>query len=122
MVQIKIKRAYDAYSPEDGFRVLVDRLWPRGIKKEALKYDLWQKEIAPSNALRRLLHEDSVGHWDRFKTLYLAELKQNPAVENFLANLRNHDVVTLIYAAKDQQYNQAQVLKPFLEKKYDRAE
>ncbi|MDE6368258.1 MAG: DUF488 family protein, partial [Muribaculaceae bacterium] len=75
---IKIKRAYDPVSNEDGFRVYVDRLWPRGLSHETFHYDLWDKEISPSTELREWFHQDPDNRWDEFKKRYLDELKANP--------------------------------------------
>ena len=72
MVQVRIKRVYEDFSETDGYRVLVDKLWPRGIKKEWLKYDYWAKDITPSAALRRWFHEDIPGHWNDFVVMYHA--------------------------------------------------
>ena len=76
MTRIKIKRAYEKPEPDDGFRVFVDRLWPRGMRKEDFRYDLWAKQIAPSAALRRWYHEDMPGRWEEFGRRYAAELRQ----------------------------------------------
>lgn len=75
MVQVRIKRVYEDFSETDGYRVLVDKLWPRGIKKEWLKYDYWAKDITPSAALRRWFHEDIPGHWNDFVVMYQKELE-----------------------------------------------
>ena len=77
MTRIKIKRAYEKPEPDDGFRVFVDRLWPRGMRKEDFRYDLWAKQIAPSAALRRWYHEDMPGRWEEFGRRYAAELRQS---------------------------------------------
>ncbi|RZJ33392.1 MAG: DUF488 family protein [Flavobacterium sp.] len=116
MTQIHAKRAYDPYSPDDGFRVLVDRLWPRGIKNEDLNCDLWKKEFAPTNSLRKWFHEDKITRWNKFRSLYLAELKEAGGITDFVNELRKHEVVTLIYAAKDELHNHVIILAPFLQK------
>jgi uncharacterized protein YeaO (DUF488 family) len=116
MAGFKTKRAYEPKERTDGFRVLVDRLWPRGLKKEDAHFDLWMKEIAPSNALRKWFNHDPE-KWVEFSAKYISELKQSPQVEELLDHLKNHKTITLIYGAKDKQHNQALVLKEFLEGK-----
>ena len=114
--EIRIKRIYEAADAADGFRVFVDRLWPRGVKKEALPIDMWAKEIAPSAEIRKLFaHKPE--NFAHFKELYLAELSQNPAVAEFLKALKNEPLVTLLYAAKDKQCNHATILRDFLQNK-----
>ena len=97
-LEIRIKRAYDAPAKIDGYRVLVERLWPRGVKKEDAAIDEWMKEIAPSNELRKKFH----GHpekWDEFRKQYFADLKDNPFVPDLIAKAHK-GCVTLVYAAK----------------------
>jgi uncharacterized protein YeaO (DUF488 family) len=111
---ITIKRVYDAYQPEDGARFLVDRLWPRGIRKEALKMDAWLKEAAPSQELRHWFHHDPE-LWEDFKKRYRMELDRHPEVlEPILKAVQQGDV-TLLYSARDTQHNSAAVLKAYLE-------
>ncbi|WP_122646803.1 DUF488 domain-containing protein [Enterococcus mediterraneensis] len=114
---IKLKRIYEEAEDTDGYRVLVDRLWPRGIKKTDAALDSWLKEIAPSTDLRKWYAHDPEKFPD-FKEKYLAELAQRPASEA-VDELRNiiqkHDIVTLIYSAKTQTKNQAVVLKEYLD-------
>jgi len=109
---IKLKRAYEVPESGDGFRVLVDRLWPRGVSKDSARIDLWFKEIAPSTALRKWF-----GHaperWQEFCRRYRAELKHNP-VATHLRKFAQRRVVTLVYAAHDQNHNHALVLAAFL--------
>lgn len=109
-----LKRAYKTPHEDDGFRVLVDRLWPRGIKKEQAFIDIWLKDIAPSNELRKWF-----GHkperFEEFSERYESELKNNPAVDDLRKLAKEHDVITLVYSAKDQKMNQAVVLKKHLE-------
>lgn len=113
-MNIHIKRIYAPPSQEDGYRVLVDRLWPRGVSKEKAKADLWLKEIAPTNDLRHWFnHEEE--KWPEFQKRYRDELRANPeAVREFKDKTRGHGTVTLLYGAKDEQHNQAIVLKDFL--------
>ncbi|RAJ08615.1 uncharacterized protein YeaO (DUF488 family) [Chitinophaga skermanii] len=116
MHTIHIKRAYEPASKLDGYRVLVDRLWPRGVSKEELQAAAWEKEVAPSNALRTWFHHE-VTKWEEFEKRYVAELKVNPAVDELLASLQKHTTITLLYAAHDEVHNNAVVLRSFLQKK-----
>ena len=88
MIQVRIKRVFDPEEASDGFRVLVDRLWPRGIRKEQLLYDAWAKDITPSTPLRQWFHQDETGHWAEFVQKYRQELSENPAVKEFIDRLR----------------------------------
>jgi uncharacterized protein YeaO (DUF488 family) len=113
----KIKRIYAPPSHEDGLRVLVDRLWPRGVKRESAKIDLWAKDIAPSDALRREFHGHPE-HWDKFVAAYRKELAREPAASaarDLLAR-RKRGSVTLLYAARDEAHNNAVALKAWLDK------
>ncbi len=116
MAAIKIKRAYEPSEKADGFRILVDRLWPRGIKKEDAHFDIWLKEIAPSTELRKWFNHETE-KWEEFNKKYSTELKGSPALEELLELLKKHKTITLVYGAKDEQHNQAVVLKEFLENK-----
>lgn len=116
---LKLKRVYEGAGKEDGFRILVDRLWPRGESKEKAAIDLWEKEIAPTPELRKWF-----GHtpekFPEFRKKYIAELERNPVLESFLTTVQNRAAkgnVTLVYAAKDSKYNDAVVLKGYLEEK-----
>jgi uncharacterized protein YeaO (DUF488 family) len=112
---IKIKRVYEAPSKNDGYRVLVDRIWPRGITKEAATLDEWARDIAPSAALRKWYgHKPEL--WAEFQRKYTAELKQNEAIKAFAAEHKDRKLLTLIYAAKDEAHTHALVLQHFLEK------
>ena len=110
---IKLKRVYDAPAASDGTRILVDRLWPRGIAKAKAKIDLWLRDIAPSDALRKRFH----GHpedWDAFRKAYAADLRQaGEAVQELRRHLRKGPV-TLLYAARDEERNNAVALKQWL--------
>jgi len=113
---LSIKRVYQPPDNEDGVRVLVDRLWPRGLSRERAQIDLWLKEIAPSDAMRRRYHGDPAA-WEEFKTAYYAELKQPPAqsaVRDLLDRL-SREPVTLLFAARDETRNNAVALKEWLE-------
>lgn len=113
---IKLKRIYDPYSRQDGKRVLVDRLWPRGIKKENAHIDKWLKDIAPSDALRKWFSHDS-SRWKEFKKRYNDELKdKKELLKELLADSRK-DTVTLLFGAKDIEHNNAVVIKEALAKK-----
>lgn len=118
MKTLKIKRIYEPYDPKDGFRILVDRLWPRGIKKVDAKIDLWEKEIAPSTELRKWFgHQPDL--FPEFETRYEKELENNPITPDFINIVRSHldtENVTLLYGAKDQKDNQAVVLFEWLQK------
>lgn len=115
MTQIKTKRAYAEPADTDGFRIFVDRLWPRGIKKEAFHYDLWEKEIAPSTELRKWFHHDPESNWNEFVSRYKKELANNHALEELKKTIKGKKVVTLLYGAKDEVHNQAVVLKDYLD-------
>ncbi len=115
-MNIKTKRAYDAPARADGFRILVDRLWPRGISKEKLNVDLWLKEIAPSDGLRKWFSHDPE-RWEEFKSHYFEELDSNrEAVERILQEAGRRPV-TLLFSSKEQELNNASALKEYLEKK-----
>lgn len=111
----QIKRIYESAQASDGMRILVDRLWPRGMKKTDAHLDRWMKEVAPTTALRLWFGHDS-GKFQEFKTRYQAELRENPAVGE-LRKLGKEQPVTLLYAAHDPKVNHALVLRSFLERK-----
>ncbi|ACZ29073.1 protein of unknown function DUF488 [Xylanimonas cellulosilytica DSM 15894] len=105
-----LKRIYDEVSPDDGCRVLVDRLWPRGVSKERAALDLWLKEAAPSPELRTAWHHDPA-RFDEFAEAYRAELATNPAVEQLRELRASHERVTLLFAAHDPEVNHVVVLR-----------
>jgi len=107
---IKIKRVYELPDQHDGRRILVDRLWPRGLTKEKAGIDLWLKEIAPSTELRKWFDHDP-GRWEEFKDRYLAELKDNHEQIRLLKQELDKGIVTLVYAAKDEEHKQAIVIQ-----------
>ncbi len=111
---IQVKRIYEQSSKTDGYRVLVERLWPRGMTKEKANIDLWLKEIAPSPQLRRWYSHDP-GRWDEFQKRYLEELVLAPNPVDQLRQLSKQGALTLVYAARDEQHNSTIVLKAFLE-------
>lgn len=111
---VKTKRAYDEYSEEDGYRVLIDRLWPRGVSKEDAKLDEWCKQIAPSNELRKWFDHDP-DKFESFREQYKKELQEKREELKRLANIASEQTLTLIYGAKDRSHNHAIVLKEQLE-------
>lgn len=115
---IKIKRVYDVPLVSDGYRVLVDKLWPRGVRKENLPYNEWAKGITPSAKLRTWFHAAPLERWQEFATLYTAELTGSPEMEMFLSRIKPYKTVTLLYASKDPVHNHAQILKAFIEKQH----
>jgi uncharacterized protein YeaO (DUF488 family) len=116
---IKLKRVYETASQDDGVRILVERLWPRGIKKDALKLDTWLKDVAPSDGLRRWFgHEPK--KWNGFRDRYFAELDANPQTWESVAKAGRHGRVTLIYSSRDTEHNNAVALKTYLEDKMQR--
>jgi len=117
MIKIRIKRVYEPEEKGDSYRVLVDKLWPRGIKKENLRYDLWAKDITPSTPLRQWYHQDEENHWEGFSKRYREELEASPAVNDFIDKVKGQKVVTLLYASKNAEENHALILQRFLESK-----
>ena len=115
---VRLKRAYEEPERADGYRVLVDRLWPRGVRKGALAVDAWLKEIAPSDELRRWFGHDAA-RWEEFARRYRDELGRQPAAGLVaeLAARSKRDTVTLVYGAKDEVHNQAVVLREVLERR-----
>lgn len=113
-MNVMLKRAYEPPAKGDGKRILVDRLWPRGVAKAKAKIDLWLKDVAPSTALRQWFEHDPK-KWPEFKKRYRAELKNNPALTE-LKRLSHQGPITLVYAAKDQLHNEACVLKQILDR------
>ena len=112
-MEIRIKRIYEPYSDHDGFRLLVDRLWPRGIKKEEAHINKWLREISPSTALRKWFNHEA-GKQDAFRRRYYEELKSSPAIEELRVYLKENKTITLLFASRDEQYNHAIVLKQFI--------
>lgn len=112
-MSVVVKRIYEPLAAQDGYRILVDRLWPRGIKKEKAEVDTWLKEVAPSTDLRKWYHAGE-GTFAAFKKKYLAELKENPALNELKSLLKAHKKVTLLYASKDEGHNHAHILADLL--------
>ncbi|MCE5327090.1 MAG: DUF488 family protein [Planctomycetaceae bacterium] len=114
-VTIIAKRIYEAPSSKDGFRVLVDRLWPRGFTKARAKIDLWMKDLGPSDELRHWFGHDPA-KWPEFKRRYWSELKRKGHLIERLLSSTEKAAITLVYSAKDEEHNQAVILKHFLER------
>lgn len=112
-MSLHLKRAYELPAQSDGLRILVDRVWPRGVSKKELKLDRWEKELAPSTALRKWFAHDPA-KWIEFKRKYRSELKKLKPLSAELRTLARRRTVTLVYSAKDEKHNQAVVLKEFL--------
>ena len=118
---IKVKRIYEKPSKDDGFRILVDRLWPRGIKKDEAKIDLWLKEIAPSDELRKWFSHKKE-RWIEFKKRYKEELKEKTELIEEIKKIEiEHGTVTLLFSAKDAEHNNAVVLLEFIKEGRDDA-
>lgn len=113
MTKFVAKRIYEPAEKDDGYRVLVDRLWPRGISKERAVLDEWAKDIAPSSELRKWFGHDPKKYAE-FKRRYIAEVEKNPEADQIIAGWREHDTVTLLYGAHDTRDNQAVVLQKYL--------
>ncbi|MGH8067805.1 MAG: DUF488 domain-containing protein [Candidatus Entotheonellia bacterium] len=111
---IYLKRVYDRPEPTDGTRFLVERLWPRGMKKEALHMALWLKEVAPSDALRRWFGHDPA-KWEDFQRRYFAELDSQPEAWRLILEAARRGHITLLYSARDLEHNNAVALKRYLE-------
>ena len=120
MKHILLKRAYALSAPDDGFRILVDRLWPRGVAKASAHIDLWLKEIAPTTSLRKWFGHDPA-KWAEFQTRYRDELDHNPELVKQIVEQAKKGTVTLVYSAKDEEHNDAVVLKAYLEQVKKRA-
>ncbi|SRR5690554_623968 len=114
LIMIQLKRIYDSANEDDGYRVLIDRLWPRGLSKGNAKIDLWMKDIAPSTELRKWFHHDP-DKWEEFQELYKEELSNNKDLLDQLLKLeKDNNKLTLLYSAKDRERNQAVVLLQLL--------
>jgi len=111
--RVKLKRAYEAPAASDGKRVLIDRLWPRGVRKEDAALDLWLKELGPSTELRKWFGHNPA-RWDEFQQRYAEELAQKPELMAQLREFAREGVLTLVYSARDEQHNDAVVLRQLL--------
>jgi uncharacterized protein YeaO (DUF488 family) len=113
---IALKRAYDPAAREDGVRFLVERLWPRGVTKDALRLDAWLKETAPSTELRKWFDHDPA-KWSRFRTRYFRELDAAPEAWQPIVSAAKRGTVTLVYSSHDERHNNAMALREYLERK-----
>lgn len=111
---IKVKRIYDKPSKEDGLRILVDRLWPRGVSKKDASIDIWNKDIAPSNELRKWFNHEPE-KWDQFKIRYFSELDHKSELVKEVLNRAKKGNLTLVFGAKEEKYNNAGALREYLE-------
>ena len=116
---IRIKRIYEPPAAGDGFRILVDRLWPRGLTKEKAKVDLWLKEIAPSNELRKWYGHDPA-KWSEFKKRYLKEIEDKSELLDLIAQKIKGGTVTFLFSSQEQKLNNAAALKEFFETKFQK--
>jgi len=116
MKKLQLKRVYEKSNKDDGYRILVDRLWPRGLKKTEAKIDLWLKEIAPSNELRKWFDHD-VNKWKQFCTKYSKELKNKDEELNIITQQLKKSNVTLLFGASDKEHNQAVALLQYIHNK-----
>lgn len=110
---VRLKRAYDEPAPVDGVRILVDRLWPRGLKKAAAAIDLWVKDLAPSTELRKWFGHETA-RWPEFERRYTTEVRQHVDLLEKIRKLARRGIVTLIYAARDQEHNEAVIIRDIL--------
>ncbi len=113
-MHLSLKRIYDAVSDDDGVRILVDRLWPRGLSKDRAKIDLWLRDIAPSNELRRWYNHDP-NKWDEFTRRYFSELHEMNGIVELVLKEASRSNVTLLYAAKDENHNNAVALSLYID-------
>ena len=113
IMPIQLKRAYEEAGPHDGYRVLVDRLWPRGVAKERAAIDEWMRDVAPSDELRKWFHAQP-SQWATFRRHYLSELKDHREELRRLVERSQHEFVTLVYGSSDPEHNNAVVLKQYL--------
>ena len=116
MVRIRLKSIYDKYDVSDGLTILVDRLWPRGVRKSTPNVEIWMSDIAPSDELRRWYQHDPK-KWVRFKDRYIKELNANDMVEEMLNIVSSNSLVTFVFASSEHERNNATVLKDFIERK-----
>ncbi len=110
---VKIKRVYEPAANTDGYRILIDRLWPRGLSKERARVDKWLKEVAPSTELRKWFNHEPE-KWEAFREKYYAELSGSPTFTELQEDIHRHKTVTLLYGARDEQHNDAVALEQFL--------
>ncbi len=115
MPKVQLKRVYEKPSKDDGMRILVDRLWPRGLTKKKAAIDLWLKDIAPTAELRKWFGHDPA-KWKTFQVRYRKELRDNKDVVDLLKEKNEHGSITLLYGAKDEKHNEALVLRRLLDR------
>ena len=116
-MSIVVKRVYDQLAPDDGYRVLVDRLWPRGLSRDAAHLDLWVRDVAPTTKLRTW-YDHKVERWPEFQERYAAELKEHGALLDLILDIERHRRrVTLLFAARDRDHNEARVLAAALRRR-----
>ena len=113
MLRITAKRVYDPIDEDDGVRVLVDRVWPRGVTKKDLRADQWLRDVAPSDSLRKWFNHDPA-KWEEFKLRYVAELEGKPSILRYLLDLANEKRLVLLFSARDLRFNQAVALQDYL--------
>ena len=113
---IQLKRAYEPVSEDDGYRVFIDRLWPRGLSHATFHYDSWDKSLAPSTELREWFHQDPENRWKEFEKRYMVELSNNPSFNAFKEEIKGKPKVTLLYSSRDEAHNNAVVVKEAIEK------
>ena len=113
-MQIRIKRIYEAAEPSDGCRILVDRLWPRGISKDRAQLAYWAREVSPSNDLRKWYQHDA-NKWNEFKRRYFDEIRSKPETSALFEHCADHGVVTFLFSSKEMKLNNAAALKEFVE-------
>lgn len=118
MTILKLKRAYAPQSPDDGYRIYIDRLWPQGLSHLTFHYDEWDKEIAPGKELRQRFHADRDANWRDFEKEYTAQLLANPAWLQFVKDIETHKTVTLLYSSKNETENNAVIVYNLLLKQY----
>lgn len=121
MATIHIKRAYEPASSSDGYRVYIDRLWPRGLSHETFRYDYWDKNVAPSTQLREWFHADSAARWPEFQRRYAAELSTNPAFASLCTLIASHRDVTLLYSSHDALHNNAVVVRQAISQQHTKS-
>ena len=114
MTEFKLKRAYDPQSDDDGWRVYIDRLWPRGLSHISFHYDQWDKDIAPSTELREWFHADPAHRWNEFAKRFGEELHKSEAFSAFVQELKTKPRVTLLYSSRDHEHNNAVVVLDML--------
>lgn len=116
---ILLKRAYEAADKDDGFRILVDRIWPRGVSKDFAHIDFWAKDVTPTTSLRKWFSHDPL-KWVEFKKNYEAELDGRPSeVDDFLHLLHEHEIVTFVYGAKDTKHTHALILREYMQERLE---